>query len=1352
MKRFLKTLLCMALPLTLSACSFGQNGNTSSSYKVVSKSEATNYANSLGYQEFGEMRCQYKTKVKSNSTNEEKTGDTCEYNAEYYAGQQYWSITTTPMQDQYLNYSTDIFLDLFSFERGRDRANSYSSNQVRYSIDEIAQKIKIEIVNGSDYKLRLEYDNTLNLRASLLSTFINGGLQTLSLNAKYSYKGEPRGSEWLQHDYQIELASSNTLMANCVNQIRFEYYCDGVYSGLVNFYEFFDNGVIRDVYTSDGGWGYGDNYFEVYINNPSYYQLIFFLYDGSEAHFNFTITPNYWDAPYVCPTEVISRGQATTEYLFRTSVRVNGFVNGFDKPTEYGSFVVIDDYQNNFVVDYSTFREMQNWLSYENGQYYCREMYSDFYTQTELDHQFGNTIYPDSLMIGDGLEIIYSLKNNGEIAFAYIVGWGIQNRFANKMIQSGTIASAFEHSSTAGEGKYMYQYVPMRIKSYYSTYSNPSSYGRFIVTDLNGDVEYTVYGSTFAGDDNALFRYNNSIEKFTFTNPKTFLNLDFVIGDYQGNPIYPRDLKPGDIIYMNFITATGRINGNIVGWELSSREPVVEPEPLSLTLPQIFERTDGNSTRLYYTTGYISSFSSYGMYVKFNIYDETNYYIYSATFDTNCFTYNPSTGLYSFSGKTDFGANHGTLRVGDKVDLVVTRNDYQGQPELIGYVSGYYCFDDCYSITSASYTIDAYPGNSFQLNYDCLPAETRLRAAFSSSDINIASVDNNGVVYVSESVGGMSATITVQIDASSYQWIINVLSPNSTCTYLYSGEQTININVGSIYQLDYVCEPSSTRSRATYYSYNPSIAEVKTDGCVYGVSVGSTTVVVSIDNMTWTWTVKVDPSSSYVQSITSDYSDIRIYVGDTFQLAYTPYPAGTGSEVYFNSNDTSIVTVDAHGLLIGQKSGATTVYVTIDGVFYYWTVYVMDVIPCERIESSETEINLNLGSTYFLSYSLYPSNTTEIISFYSYDDSVATVGSEGLVSAVSYGSTTIVGRTNDAYYYWTINVQRPAPTEYCESITSDHNDYYVSVGETFWLNFEVSPASCASRATFYSTDSSIASVDSNGLVTALLPGQATIIMTIDSINYSWVIHVNDTVGAIVPIMDGTIYMHPSEVITLPDNYFTVAPSTTALSRVTYSTGDSSIIIVTSSGVVHAIGEGTTYVRVEIDGLYYSWTVVVEPYPPIECQSITSPTDYISIGYGEGIYLEYTFSPAECDQERIFTTSDPSIAPVDSSGLVIGTGCGSAVVTLTIGSVSYSWTISVYPLMNVEPNELYLNVGDSYAVAYSYTPSDVGVYFWSQDENIATVSDYGAITAVAPGDTIVYMVVEGFSTPIFVHVS
>ena len=155
-------------------------------------------------------------------------------------------------------------------------------------------------------------------------------------------------------------------------------------------------------------------------------------------------------------------------------------------------------------------------------------------------------------------------------------------------------------------------------------------------------------------------------------------------------------------------------------------------------------------------------------------------------------------------------------------------------------------------------------------------------------------------------------------------------------------------------------------------------------------------------------------------------------------------------------------------------------------------------IPATGITLNKSELVLEVGSTEALVATVTPSDATvSTVTWTSSNPSVATVDTMGNVTAFSLGSATVSATTIDGSNL-TASCQLtviPA-TVLATGITLNKSELSLEVGATETLVATVTPSNVTNGSvTWISSDTTIATVSSSGLVTALSTGTATITAT-----------------------------------------------------------------------------------------------------------------------------------------------------------------------------------------------------------------------------------------------------------------
>ena len=150
--------------------------------------------------------------------------------------------------------------------------------------------------------------------------------------------------------------------------------------------------------------------------------------------------------------------------------------------------------------------------------------------------------------------------------------------------------------------------------------------------------------------------------------------------------------------------------------------------------------------------------------------------------------------------------------------------------------------------------------------------------------------------------------------------------------------------------------------------------------------------------------------------------------------------------------------------------------------------FVAKSISATNVSLNKTELTLKKGETATLVASITPENFTDTISWRSTDTKVATVTDAGLVKGVAVGTAKIKVTVGSTSALCTVNVIQPVI-----SISLNKTSLTMDALNTYQLTATAYPTTAVSRdIAWSSSDSSIASVDEKGLVTAHKKGTATI--------------------------------------------------------------------------------------------------------------------------------------------------------------------------------------------------------------------------------------------------------------------
>ena len=238
-----------------------------------------------------------------------------------------------------------------------------------------------------------------------------------------------------------------------------------------------------------------------------------------------------------------------------------------------------------------------------------------------------------------------------------------------------------------------------------------------------------------------------------------------------------------------------------------------------------------------------------------------------------------------------------------------------------------------------------------------------------------------------------------------------------------------------------------------------------------------------------------------------------------------------------------------------------------------------------KVELDKTSLTLDVNESETLTATITPSNATDkSLTWESSDTNIATVDTNGVVTAVAQGSTTITATAADgsgekATCSVTVKEAANVPVT---SVSLDKTSLELTEGGTGTLIATVEPNNATNKNVTWSTSNASIATVNNGEVTAVSAGTATITATADGKSATCTVTVT---AATVPVTGVTLnktstslYVGGSETLTA-----TVEPSDATNKTVTWTSSNPSVATV-ENGVVTAVGAGTATITVTtVDG-------------------------------------------------------------------------------------------------------------------------------------------------------------------------
>lgn len=146
--------------------------------------------------------------------------------------------------------------------------------------------------------------------------------------------------------------------------------------------------------------------------------------------------------------------------------------------------------------------------------------------------------------------------------------------------------------------------------------------------------------------------------------------------------------------------------------------------------------------------------------------------------------------------------------------------------------------------------------------------------------------------------------------------------------------------------------------------------------------------------------------------------EVTIFKGDSYPIEVSILPNTASTNLRWTSSDPTIVSVNDQGVVFGLQAGRETITAaTLDGSGLTATCIVTvkeHAVPATGITLNREAVTMTIGQTVPLQATITPENAdNQNVVWNSIDATVATVNSNGIVTAMRTGSTQIIATTAD---------------------------------------------------------------------------------------------------------------------------------------------------------------------------------------------------------------------------------------------------------------------------------------------------------------------------------------------------
>ncbi|MBQ6290566.1 MAG: Ig-like domain-containing protein [Clostridia bacterium] len=314
-----------------------------------------------------------------------------------------------------------------------------------------------------------------------------------------------------------------------------------------------------------------------------------------------------------------------------------------------------------------------------------------------------------------------------------------------------------------------------------------------------------------------------------------------------------------------------------------------------------------------------------------------------------------------------------------------------------------------------------------------------------------------------------------------------------------TANQVLVLPAGAAVQLSTTCTPEDASSKKiTYTTTDAGVARISGTN-LKAVQRGECDLIVqSAQNPEVTETFRVMVIQP-VKKITIDAGDKKVAAGSRMEVDAVCAPDNASiTDVTWSSKNPAIATVDEGGMVTGVKKGTATIVATAaDGSKATGSVLITVTQPVTSINITQADIPVTVGRNAQAKAQVLPAEANDkTVTWSSSDTSIATVRNNGQITGVKAGVCTITCTSNsnpDVSASATVTVSQPV-TKIVN--VNDPSELTLKTGESGQLKWSVQPDDATNKGlTFKSLAPKVATVDANGVVTAVGRGVASITAT-----------------------------------------------------------------------------------------------------------------------------------------------------------------------------------------------------------------------------------------------------------------
>jgi hypothetical protein len=438
-------------------------------------------------------------------------------------------------------------------------------------------------------------------------------------------------------------------------------------------------------------------------------------------------------------------------------------------------------------------------------------------------------------------------------------------------------------------------------------------------------------------------------------------------------------------------------------------------------------------------------------------------------------------------------------------------------------------------------------------------------------------------------------------------------------------------------------------------------------------SVGDASAAVSVTVRQTGFAVEVTPANRTLTFI-RDVATFRATVRDALGNAL-----GGAQAVQWSTSAAGVATVDAQGVVRAAGNGTALITASAGSLQGNASVLVEQAPASIQVSPGESTL-ASVGATVRLTASVVDAGGTLLapqptVGWSSGDESVATVASDGTVTARGVGNATITATAGSVVGSATVAVAQGAGVASIQVTPAATT--LAALGATVNLtavarNGSGQVATPAPAFTWVSSAPAVATVNAAGVVTAVGNGAATITASAAGVSGAASVQVQQVPVALsvtpaAPVLTQVGATQQFQRVMVDANGQPV--TSVAQPTVAWQSSNVAVATINANGLATATGPGATTITATGNGLSGSATLTVTQ----NLASVTVSPDSAGVGVGGTRQFSATArdaggQPLATQPTFTWSSTNPGVAPVSATGLATGVSAGTVTIIAAAGTV------------------------------------------------------------------------------------